>query len=40
MKVLDVKDPCDLFDKEIKGKFKTNNPTKQQLESIKNMDQN
>ena len=31
IKKLDVKNPCDLVDKEMKGKFRTNNPSKQQI---------
>ena len=34
-KNLDVKNIHDLVDKEIKGKFKTNNPTKEQIEKYK-----
>ena len=32
---LDVKNPCDLVDKEMKGKFRTNNPSKQQIKKYK-----
>ena len=35
-----VKNIFDLVDKEINGKFIINYPTEQQLESIKDMDQN
>ena len=39
-KKLNVKNIHVLVDKEIKGKFKTNNPTNEQIKMHKNMDQN